>query len=100
MDANAAAAAFVRDRFGVDRINVLLDARDGDSSAFRSLVGPAPLETLPERMLRFFATVEDLCERYADRTGFSFARLLNVHWRGAGAVYERLVQEETLRLPR
>jgi hypothetical protein len=39
MDANAAAAVFVRDHFGATRIDALLQARDPDSAAFRSLVG-------------------------------------------------------------
>jgi hypothetical protein len=99
-DANAAAAAFVRRRFGADRINALLDDGDKDGAAFRSLVGPPDLNTLPERMLRFFATVPDLCQRVADRRGFSFARLIDVHWRGSGDVYERLLTDDALKLPR
>jgi hypothetical protein len=38
-DANAAAAAFIRNRFGAERIEERLRARDKDGSAFRSLVG-------------------------------------------------------------
>ena len=58
LDANAAAAMFVRARYGHERIVELLEARDEDSAAFRSLVGPASLETLPERLLAFFNTGE------------------------------------------
>jgi hypothetical protein len=100
MDANAASSVFVRERFGAERIDELLRGGDKDASAFRSLVGPPSIETLPERMLRFFATVPDLCERFAERNGFAFATLLDVHWRGAGDVYERLLEDDQLRLPR
>jgi hypothetical protein len=100
MDANAAAAVFVRERFGTQRIEELLRMGDKDGSGFRSLVGPAPIETLPERMLHFFATVPDLCERLAERNDYPFSGLLDVHgWRGAGAVYERLTSPD-LKLPR
>jgi hypothetical protein len=79
MDANAAAASFVRARYGADRIDELLRAGDKDSAAFRSLVGPPPLETLPDRMIRYFATMPDLCHRFAAlRTNYSsFGELLN-----------------------
>jgi len=100
MDANAAAAAFVRQRFGPERIDALLAAGDKDGAAFRSLVGPPPLETLPERMIRFVATMPDLCQRVADNNNFRFAQLLDVHWRCAGEVYERLLEADDLKLPR
>jgi hypothetical protein len=100
MDANAAAATFVRERYGTERIDELLRERDNDSAAFRSLVGPPPLETLPDRMIHFFATMPDLCDRCVERTNYSsFAELLNIHgWRGAGDLYERFVQDEELHL--
>lgn len=101
MDANAAAAVFVRERFGAQRIEELLHMGDKDGSVFRSLVGPATIETLPERMIRFFATIPDLCERCGERNNVTFTELLDIHgWRGAGAVYERLLESEELRLPR
>lgn len=100
MDANAAAAAFVRGAFTQRRIDQLLAAGDSDGSAFRSLVGAPDIDTLPERMVRFFATIPDLCELYGDRAGFSFAALLDVHWRGAGRIWRCLFEEENLRLPR
>jgi hypothetical protein len=68
--------------------------------AFRSLVGPPAIETLPERLIQFLATVRDLCKRYADRTNFSFPTLLDVHWRGSGAIWYRLVEDDALKLPR
>jgi hypothetical protein len=98
MDANAAAARFVRAHFGADRIDELLGTGDSDGAAFRSLVGPAPRETLPERMIRFLATVPDLCVKWAERQGFAFETLLDVHWRGAGEIWRRLVEDEDLRL--
>jgi hypothetical protein len=100
MDANAAAAQFVRGRFGSERIDALLQAGDKDGSAFRSLVGPPPIETLPERMIQFLATVPDLCQLYAARTDFSFPTLLDVHWRGAGRIWRRLVEDDELKLRR
>jgi hypothetical protein len=51
-------------------------------------------------MMCFFATIPDLCERFAERNNFAFPILLDVHWRGAGAVYERLLEDAELRLPR
>jgi hypothetical protein len=99
-DANAAAAAFVRRHFGAERIDALLRDGDKDGAAFRSLVGAPELDTLPERMLFFFATMPDLCQRVADNNGFRFDQLLDLHWRGAGAVYERLLDDEHLKLPR
>jgi hypothetical protein len=98
MDANAAAALFVRTHFGADRIDKLLAQNDKDGSGFRSLVGPPPIETLPERMIRFLATMPDLCESYAERADLSFAMLLNAHWPGAGDIYERLLEDEALKL--
>jgi hypothetical protein len=101
MDANAAAAVLARECFGAERIDELLRAGDKDAAAFRSLVGPAPIETLPERMIRFFATIPDLCDRCAERNNLSFLELLDIHgWRGAGEVYERLLEDEGLRLAR
>lgn len=98
MDANAAAAIFVREHFGVDRIDELLRAGDSDGGAFRSLVGPSPRNTLPERMVRFLATFPDLCVTWAERQGFAFDTLLDMHWRGAGELWRRLVEDDDLRL--
>jgi hypothetical protein len=101
MDANAAAATFVRGHFGTARIDELLRAGDGDGSAFRSLVSPPPIDGLPERMVRFFATMPDLCDRLAESNDTTFTELLDVQaWRGAGDVYKRLLGDETLNLPR
>jgi hypothetical protein len=98
LDANAAAAMFVRQRFGTARINQLLQDGDFDSSAFRSLVGPPPLSTLPARMVRFLATVPDLCEKWASRIGgLHFATLLDTRWPGAGALWRRVVEDDPLR---
>lgn len=93
LDANAAAAIFVRTRYGAGRIFELLEARDEDSAAFRSLVGPASLDTLPERLLAFFITHRDLCEAYAHEQGFAFWQLLNAHCKGAGAAWRQLVDQ-------
>jgi hypothetical protein len=87
LDANAAAAIFVRTRYGRERIIELLEARDEDSAAFRSLVGPAPVDTLPERLL-------------AAQQGFAFWQLLDDSWPGSGAVWRELVDQSGLMLPR
>jgi hypothetical protein len=100
LDANAAAAKFVRARFGEARILELLTMRDGDSGAFRSLVGPAPVETLPERLLAFLLAYRDLCEAYATAREFSFPQLIDLEWPGAGAVWRRLVDGGQFALPR
>ena len=53
------------------------------------------------RMIQYFATMADLCDRLIElRTNYSsFAELLNVQaWRGAGDLYERLLQDQDLRL--
>jgi hypothetical protein len=100
LDANAAAAMFVRARYGDERINALLAARDDDSALFRSLVGPGSVESLPERLFGFFISHRDLCERLGVAAGISFAQLLNAHWPGAGTVWRDTVVAETLTLPR
>lgn len=100
LDANAAAATFVRARYGDDRIDALLEARDDDGALFRSSVGPAPLETLPERLMAFFLMHRDLCEKFAQESGFSFRRLLDLEWQGAGEVWHALVDNGGLAVPR
>jgi hypothetical protein len=100
LDANAAAAMFVRARYGNDRINALLDARDHDSASFRSLVGPGPVDALPERLFGFFVSHRDLCDRFAATADFSFAQLLDLDWPGAGALWRDTVAGDALRLPR
>jgi hypothetical protein len=52
-DANSAASVFVRSFFGHDRIDSLLAAGDNDSAMFRGLTGPAPIESLLDRMTAF-----------------------------------------------
>jgi hypothetical protein len=99
-DANAAAAMFTRNRYGPDRIRELLQEGNQDSALFRSKTPPAPIEGLPERLLAFFIAHRDLCETFADRQGFRFDQLLDVHWRGAGAEWRRLVDGGGLALPR
>jgi hypothetical protein len=89
LDANAAAATYVRGRFGEARISMLLAADHPDSAAFRSLVPPPARETLADRMLHFFATIPDLCELRADRERMSFAEILAREWPGADGVWRR-----------
>jgi hypothetical protein len=100
LDANAAAAMFVRARYGAARINELLDARHEDSALFRSLVGPGPVESLPERLFGFFIGHRDLCERFAAAAGFPFTQLLDLEWNGVGALWRDTVDADALALPR
>lgn len=99
MDANAAAAMFVRARFGEERINELLKVGNSDAGAFRSLVPPETLATLPERMIAFLAAMPGLCRGLAAQRGsVPFERVLDAHWQGAGEVWRQYV--EGVRLPR
>jgi hypothetical protein len=84
-DANAAASLFVRNYFGADRIDALLEQRDPHAALFRVRVGgPEPLETLPPRMLLFLSGIATVCEQYAANlgptAGLSFRQLLDVDW--------------------
>lgn len=99
-DANAAAAVFVRSRFGDERITELLETGDKDSAAFRALVPPPPIESLPDRMVQFLAIMPDLCRRLAARQGSEFTTILDRHWKGAGAIWSRLVADDELKVPR
>jgi len=101
MDANAAAAVFARKHFGAERIYDLLRRGDPDAAAFRSNVGPAPIATLPERLVGFLWIHSDLCEQYVARTspGTDFATLLGLAWPGASEVWQ-LLQADSLKLPR
>lgn len=57
VDANRAAARFLRTRFGAGRIQELVDSNDPDSSCFRPTEPPGPLDTLNERMGTFILNV-------------------------------------------
>jgi hypothetical protein len=100
LDANAAAAMFVRARFGHDRVRELLEARDEDSALLRSHTGPAPIGGLPERLLAFFIAHRDLCEGFARRHDFRFEQLLDRDWPSAGAAWRELVDDGGLAMPR
>jgi hypothetical protein len=99
-EANAAAARFVVGHFGERRIDELIDAKDDDIALFRSPVDPSPVESLPERMVTFLAAHPHLCERWADGDRETFRRRLDLHWRGAGTLWARLVAGGDLLLPR
>lgn len=99
-EAIAAAARFVRGHFGEQRIDELIDAKDDDIALFRSPVVSSPIESLPERMVTFLAAYPDLCERWADDSREMFRRRLDLHWRGAGTRWTRLVADAELLLPR
>jgi hypothetical protein len=88
VDANAAAARFASGRYGEDACRELADPENAvglmDGVLFRSLTPPAPLETLPARMLAFLFQFADLCELYAGRRARPFAELLEKAWPGMG----------------
>ena len=96
-DANAAAAMFVRARFSDETINQLLLAEDPDRAAFLAIASPGPIETLPERMLFFLASMSNLCDRWSEQTGWDFPGRLDSSWRGARDAWTQLRE---LRLPR
>lgn len=57
VDANRAAARFLRRRYGTDRLRQLLDAADEYAACFRPTADPEGLNTLPDRMRRFILNV-------------------------------------------
>jgi len=67
-DANAAAARFVRDRFGDARIDELVEGGDRDRAAMRQQNPPEPLETLRDRMQDFVGVLGPaMAKEFADR---------------------------------
>lgn len=57
VDANRAAARFLRRRYGSDRLRQLVDAGDTDAACFRPTADPDGLDTLTERMGAFILKV-------------------------------------------
>jgi hypothetical protein len=86
VDANAAAARFAWARYGEKLCRQLADPENAaglkDGVLFRSLTPPAPLETLPLRMLAFLFQYADLCELFAKRRERPFEDLLDEAWPG------------------
>jgi len=99
-EANASAARFVRAYFGDQRIDELVEEKGDDIALFRSPAAPSPIESLPERMVAFLASYPGACERWADNSRDTFRRRLDLHWRGAGSRWARLVGDPELQLPR
>jgi hypothetical protein len=50
-------------------------------------------------MLAFLLVYRDLCALHAERREIPFDRLLESHWRGAGDLWRRLVDDGELDLP-
>ncbi|MFN2470571.1 MAG: hypothetical protein ABR583_06205 [Gaiellaceae bacterium] len=90
IDANAASARFAWQRYGADVCRPLCEPVTHNGALFRSHTPPAPLETLPKRMLAFLLQFADLCERVAARRGRPFADLLEEAWPGAAEVWAAL----------
>ena len=57
VDANRAAARFLRRRYGAERLGQLVEAGDLDAPYFRPTADPGGLDTLPERMRAFVLKV-------------------------------------------
>lgn len=57
VDANRAAARFLRRRYGPDRLRQLVDAGDVDAACFRPMADPDDVDTLTERMRAFILKV-------------------------------------------
>jgi hypothetical protein len=57
MDANRAAARFLRGRYDTDRLRQLIIADDEDAACFRPTADPEPLDTLVDRMRAFIVSV-------------------------------------------
>lgn len=57
VDANRAAARFLRGRYGSDRLRELVDAGDADAACFRPTADPDSIDTLVERMRAFILSV-------------------------------------------
>jgi len=88
LDANAAAARFAWRRYGDDEARARLASEDG--ALFRSLTGPAPIETLPRRLLCFLGQFPDLCELVSKAQGVSFVDLVEAAWPGLGNAWNSL----------
>jgi hypothetical protein len=58
VDANRAAARFLRGRYGADRLQQLVAYGDKDAACFRPTMDPEPLDTLVERMRAFILDVK------------------------------------------
>lgn len=57
VDANRAAARFLRHRYGVGRLKHLVTEGDADAACFRPTMEPEPLDTLVSRMGAFILKV-------------------------------------------
>lgn len=76
-DANAASADFVRQLYGDDHVNKLIEGGHPDSAAFRR-ADPGSIVTLHDRMIDFFVDHGDLCMRWAELTNRNFAGILEI----------------------
>ncbi|MGI9658425.1 MAG: hypothetical protein ACR2OD_05910, partial [Gaiellaceae bacterium] len=92
LDASAAAAWFVRRRYGDDIAMELLDSAhaEADGPNLRLHLGPGPLETLPARMLAFLWQFPAACTAFEHRTGTPVALALEAVWPGAEQIWSRL----------
>jgi hypothetical protein len=92
-DANAASGVWARSYFGDDRIAQLIAEGSPDAAALRPSAPPPDVSDLPERMIEFFVSIADLCRRWEAKPDVPlFSRCLDLHWRGAGRRWERMVR--------
>ena len=69
----------------------------GSRGGVRSITSPGPIETLPERMLFFLASLSNLCEQWAEQAEASLSKRLNFAWKGSREVWAQFID---LKLPR
>jgi hypothetical protein len=80
IDANAASARFIWGRFDEPSIHEAM-TDPGNQSLFRSHTGPAPIETLPLRIVHFLKLFEAEAEAVAERVaGKPFREVLAERW--------------------
>lgn len=88
MDANAAAAVFLRNRWGQLVDDVL---RDPDGSALaKSNTAPGALENLPAKTVAFLFCLREAADEWAAAEGTSIEELLGLHSFGARQLWDGL----------
>jgi hypothetical protein len=87
MDCNAAASAYIADRFSAAEIQPI---RDGPQRYLAcSLIPPLPPETLPTRMIAFAYVHRAAVDRHAARRGLPVASILRSVYPSAPGLWAR-----------
>lgn len=89
LDAHAAASTFVRRRHPSEVSEVeTAGPEDSCPRVLLSRLGPEPLETLPERTVYYALMFRKRLDEWAAEThGTSFGEAIDVHMRGAAAIW-------------